>query len=415
MIKYDLYSLAIMFINSYDVIILIVETLVRKYRLLIAPLLLVALFITLPQGTAENTYIESYGTIVDHSPNAHTLYADGTKLISPTGEVVVLSGTQFDYNALARHGDNWFGVDDVQTMKSYGGKILELNTIYWSDMMPQKGVVDENWFVTKLDKWVSWCEQYELYHIISLRNFVYQPWGAGQVPSWFLEGKYNPPYNKTVVDQACIDFWDIDNPLHNDNREYFIQMFQFIADRYKDNKYVLFGLVNEPFCGNKLMNSELSKHLGFTYARFIERIVDAIRSTGAKQLIFVDRPYVWHLSNVQPVDRPNIVWEDHLYVSPDFDIGQWKNVLDDKVQRFINDFEKPLYIGEYAPYPYSAYDGELSDWRTILAEQVAFLKSVPVCGYSWHEYPFLEGEWYDSVYNYLNAEESEYILRTIYG
>ena len=61
--------------------------------------------------------------------------------------------------------------------------------------------------------------------------------------------------------------------------------------------------------------------MSITYARFIERIVDAIRSTGAKQLIFVDKPYCWfYTSHFEPVNRDGIVWEDHLYVSPDDDI-----------------------------------------------------------------------------------------------
>ena len=381
-----------------------------------ASLLLVTSFIALSQGIADNMHIESYGTILYQSPNARVLYVDGTKLRSPTGEVAVLQGTQFDYNALALHGDNWFGLDDVQKMKSYGGKVLELHALWFSYMMPQKGVIDENWFSNKLDKWVSWCEQMQMYYIISVAGFDMKPWGDPEMPQWFLEGKYNPPYDKTVYNQASIDFWDIDNPLQDDSRQYFIDTMKFIADRYKNNTYLLFGIVNEPFAGNHLVNRDNAEHLSVTYARFVERIIDAIRSTGAKHLIFVDKPYCWWYTNhFEQVNRDSIVWEDHLYAGLITDIDEWKSILNEYVQRYVYNFKKPFYLGEYGPYPFEEYNNGLSNWRTILAEQVTSLKSVPVCGYSWHEYPYLEGEWYDSVHNYLNAEESEYILRTIYG
>jgi hypothetical protein len=367
--------------------------------------------------TWNSHVIIDYGTVIgtraaQDQPAHDVLYADGTKLRSPSGNEVILVGTQIDYNTLNR--DIWFGMDDVQEMKSYGGVVFELAALILEDMMPQRGVIAQNW-INRLDKWVSWCEQEKMYYVISFGNFEYKPWGP-ETPSWFLEGKYGGPWNKDMYNRASIDFWDVDNPLQEDSRQAVLAGFQFIANRYKNNKYALFGLINEPFATNDLVNSTNAEHLNIAYARFVERIVDVIRSTGAKQLIFVDKPYSsFYTSHFEPVNRDGIVWEDHLYVTPARGIDQWKTELNEFVQRYVYTLNKPFYLGEYAPYPYSAYDSTLSDWRTILKEQVTFLKTLPVCGYSWHEWPYLEGQYYDYEYNYLTQEDSDYILTTIYG
>ena len=342
------------------------------------------------------------------------LNVSGTAVIDGFGNKVVLVGTQIDYNG---RKDGWFSIDDLDKMKSLGGTILEIHGLRFKNMMLERGIIDEVWFVNNLDKWVSWCEQMQIYYIINMRNFKWSSSRGCMMPDWFLEGRYDPPYDETTCDKACIDLLDVDNPLQEDNRQDFIDLWEFIANRYKNNKYALFGIMNEPLCRVQLNDSSLAKHLGVTYSRFMEGVVDAIRSTGAKQLIFVDRPYVWYLSNVQPVKRSNIVWEDHLYVQTKYEpknVNSWKTAMDNKIQRFVRDFGKPLYMGEYGSYPFSAYDEGLSDWRAILAQQVEYLNSSEIAGYSWHAWSFLEGEYYDHIYDCFNKEESDYILQTIF-
>jgi hypothetical protein len=366
--------------------------------------------------TWNSHVIVDYVTVVGSTgPSANdVLYADGTSLRSPSGQEVTLAGTQIDYNTLQR--DVWFNMDDAQKIESYGGTVLELHALSFSDMMPQRGVIDQNW-IDRLDMWVSWCEDTRLYCIINFRSFDYTLWGR-VAPVWFLDGHYSYPWDKTTWNQAAIDFWDVDNPLQEDNRQAILEGFQFIANRYKNYEYVLFGLFNEPFNGNDLVNSVNAEHLSITYARFVERIVDTIRSTGAKQLIFVDAPYCWlYTSHFEPVNRDAIIWEDHQYVTTNSDISQWKTVLNHDVQTYVYDFQKPFYVGEYGFISFT--DGSIShdfpNWKQVLQEEVNFLKTLHVCGYSWHEYPLLYGEYYDYVSNTFTADESEYILKTIYG
>jgi hypothetical protein len=88
-----------------------------------------------------------------------------------------------------------------------------------------------------------------------------------------------------------------------------------LAERYKDNPYVMFGLFNEPFWGSQdLINTfgwtPRTAQLNIDYARYCESIIDAIHSVSNK-IVFVDRPYVWGYAtnSPEPVNRDNIVWE----------------------------------------------------------------------------------------------------------
>jgi hypothetical protein len=356
--------------------------------------------------------IIDYATVIGAGPGHSVLYADGTKLRAPSGKEVVLVGTMVDYNEL--NPDIWFGLDDVQRMKSYGGNALELLGLWFKDMMPQRGVIDQNW-VNRLDMWVSWCEQAQMYCDINFGNFEYKSWGP-EAPTWFLEGKYSLPWSKDTWNQASIDFWDVDNPLQEDNRQAVLAGFQFLANRYKNDKYVLFGLFDEPFAGNNLIDEQNAEHLSITYASFVERIVDTIRSAGAGQLVFVNKPYVWYYTyHFEPVNRDGIVWDDHGYVSTNLNISQWETLFNKYVQTYVYTLKKPFIVGGYGVYPFSEYNSTLSDWRTTLKQQVTFLKSLPICGYLWFMYPWLEGQYYDYVYNYLTKDDSDYILQTIYG
>ena len=355
------------------------------------------------------------------------LHACGTKLCDENNNEIVLRGTQYDWNAMGKHDDAsptgaWFNLSDVQRIKSNGGTVLELHMMPISKMMPTKGSVNVSWFNEKLDKYVSWCEQTKLYCIISLPSIElnYAP-----IPSWLFNGE--------TPNQASIDFWNISNTLFESNRQAIIQLFQFIADRYKNNKTVIFGLINEPFMGNSLVNGGNAAQLSVSYARLVERIIDAIRSTGAQQPIFVDKPYVWFstdLSHYERVNRNNIVWEDHAYANVggkwSTSLTAWKNIISTYVQTYVSTFSKPFYVGEYGVLEYSTtFDSNMEwdktpYWKENLTGEVNFLKTLPLAGYAWHEYPSLDGEWYDYYYttqgyDYFTPQESDWILQTVLG
>ena len=98
--------------------------------------------------------------------------------------------------------------------------------------------------------------------------------------------------------------------------------------------------------------------------------------------------------------------EDHLYVTKNMDINGWKEDIDAKIQRFVYDFGKPLYIGEYG----TDNPVKPTNWQSALSEEVTYLKNKTICGRQWHAWCYLEGEYMDFVYDYFDVEESEWIL-----
>jgi hypothetical protein len=353
------------------------------------------------------------------------LHASGTEFFDGYGNKVFLKGVTVDknekmklYNSTgdANPGDpTWFNVTDVQEIKQSGGNDLELHGIALKSIMPTRDVINEQFFVDWIDKWVLWCEQNQIYCLINVGGFEYRSYGK-IFPDWLWQGipgypDYPTPIDTTTAGVFIRDFFDTDNQIQEINRQAFINAWKFIANRYKNNKYVLFSIMNEPMATTDMINRSNSQHLGITYSILMERVIDGIRSTGAQQIIFIDRPYVWWLADVQPVDRNNIAWEDHLYVQSDFNISQWKNTMDTYVQKYTVDFGKPFFVGEYGVDPPLA----VADWQNAISQEVVYLNTKPIAGRQWHSWGDLEGEYYDFVYNYFTPTESDWIVQTVLG
>jgi hypothetical protein len=361
------------------------------------------------------------------------LRVNGIYIVDGLGNQVKLRGVQVDKNErVKKYGatydanfpeETWFTEDDVKRIKEDGGNLIEIHLNPLTRLMPQRNVVNEKYFETWIDKWVNWATKYQLYVILDITG-IGARWDweiATSFPSWLWEGLYTTPTTKAEYDDIIRDFFDLNVSKQDVNREAFINLWKFIANRYKDNPYVMFSIMNEPFCGVYFMGPYDSNiALAQSYSTYMEMIVDAIRGEGAQQIIFINKPYLWDSRwrmAVQPVNRDNIVWEDHLYVSSDFTIDQWKSFIDKYVQKFVTEFGKPLFIGEYGFDPLSViranYD---SSWKNILNEQIVYLDNSPIAGRQWHNWGYIYGEYYHFTgVSDLSLDESTWIIQMILG
>jgi hypothetical protein len=379
--------------------------------------------------------VQSLGEIL-YTLQEPLLRVNGIYLEDNLGNRVRLKGVQIDWNervkeyggtwAASSPEETWFTIEDVRRIKEAGLNLVEIHQNPLTHLMPARNVVNEAYFSTWIDKWVNWATQYQMYVIIDITG-IGARWDweiALSFPNWLWEGLYPQPTTKTEYDNILRDFFDSSVAKQDINREAFINLWKFIANRYKDNPYVMFSIMNEPFCGVYFMGPDDSNiALGQSYSTFMERIVDAIRSTGAQQIIIINKPYLWDSQwrmTVKPVIRDNIIWEDHAYVSepPTYDFNVWKSYIDSYVKKFVNEFGKPLFMGEYGFDPMSVIRTHYSTtWRQILAEQVAYLDNLPLAGWQWHQWGYLDGEYYDfAVPSYtgdLTAEESLWIIQTV--
>jgi hypothetical protein len=357
------------------------------------------------------------------------------------GNQVTLNGIQVDWNTrIKKYGTTgeatypeaaWFTEADIIRMKQNGANVVELHFNPLTDLMPTRNVVNEAYFATWIDTWVRWCTQNEMYCIIDVSGIGARwDWEIEQTfPDWLWSGLYSKPTTQYQYEAIMRDFFDLDVTKQNVNREAFTNLWRFIAGRYKDNPYVMFSIMNEPFVGSHLHLNPSNDNIALAkdYSTFMTTIIDAIRAQGAQQLVYVNHPWLhaqdWTWA-VQPIYRDNIVWEVHRYVGSGSDLNSWKYDLvtgiDSYVDLFMNKFGKPLFVGEYGIDPMSDILSVYpTNWQWILSEQVAYLHSKQIAGIQWHQWGYLAGENYNYSDNYwsgsLTAAQSEWIVQTVLG
>lgn len=338
---------------------------------------------------------------------AGKLRANGTNITDESGNIVKLLSVNMDHNEYIY---GFLGTDDFTRMKLHGGNCFEINGMRVRRMMPTRGNIDPT-YLSKLDNIVNLAEAAQMHMIFTFDDMSYEVWDS-TIPDWMLNGHGygNPPYSEATYNQAVLDFWDTTKTIHNDNRQSFADMWAYLANRYKDKQYIMFGIMNEPFSHTDINangGATYSHRMGYSYATVIEQIVDAMHAV-SDNLIFVDRPYVWYYSDVQPVNRAGIVWEDHRYVDPPGGVAQiasWKSGVDGMIARFMVDFGKPFYLGEYGPFPTN-----MTGWLDVFTQQTNYLQG-KMAGRAWHQWGALNGEYY----NTFTLAESESLLNAVYS
>ena len=316
--------------------------------------------------------------------------------------------------------DSWFTPADVKRMKAAGATCLELHQIGLPEMMPEKDMIDDAFFSGWLDVWVDWCTQNQLYCIINVTGFgAWADWAFYQsMPDWLWED-IRPGLNysdKSACDSIIRYFFDMDVKEQEGNRAAFVNLWKFIADHYKNNQYVMYSIMNEPFWEVDIPDESTAAHLGQSYSTFMEQITDNIRSTGATQPVLIDLPFLWDNNwqfTVQPVDRDNIIWEAHMYGSVwEPGLQTFRSNLFKITQLFVHDFERPLFIGEYGINPIiSIHDNSAVDWKSVISAEINYLDSLPITGRQFTAWDQMNGEYaLFSGESNLTAEETEWIM-----
>jgi hypothetical protein len=354
----------------------------------------------------------------------------GTHLEDGDGNVVYLQGAQVDWNERRKvqggtsrassPDESWFTEADVQAMKAAGANYFEVHRMALGELMPTRGNLGTTLLSNWIDEYVAWASDNGMYVVLNVANPSYP--ARWMIPDWFWEDAgYDEPTNEAEWEAVVRDFFDTDVAAMDITRAAIETLWEGLANRYKTNPYVLFSPFNEPFMGFDMVDQTTENHLAETYSEFMEDIVDAIHSTGATNIIIIDRPYVLtyspYYNSIQPVDREGIIWEDHYYMTPTHDWDNWCGWIDDYFDRIVGVFGKPLLIGEYGFDPQEhGKDAYPSTWLTHLANQASYIDAKDgACGRQWHMWGTLEGEYYDYVYDYYTAQDSESILAIAMG
>lgn len=361
-------------------------------------------------------YISVSGFASLEDTQSKRLYADGTKLRDASGREVYLKSVAIHVSERRDEKGLFWTIEDVKRIKNAGGNCIELHSELISSWMWNVNQINEDYFFKWLDREVSWCEKEEIYCIVNLRDFgSKEDWMRTEefLPSWLWKGlyPYSYPLTEEQANQVIMDFYDPNVQKQEFNRQAWIEAWKFVANRYKNNEYVLFNLLNEPFAQIKIPNQEKARILGEGYAILMEKTIDAIRSVGAEQLIIIDWPHAYEyqsftFNNVLKIQK-DIVWESHHYVTSFRNLQQFEKSVNEAVQKFVYEFGQPLFVGEYGMYS----PVKPSNWQYILVEEIAYLNKSPLCGRSWYEWSELAGE----KWSVFSEEESEWILQKVFG
>jgi hypothetical protein len=332
--------------------------------------------------------------------------------------------------------DTLFTPEDLDFFKQNGFNLVTLHLINLDEMTDGNGNIKENFFDNWVDVWVEWCTERELYCIIGMADFHVSSdsYGVYTMPSWVADGYGGKPSGddwREEMREIVHGFYGGDIRSQND-REVYYDLWKYVANRYKDNPFVMYGPTNEPmhhtFQGFHPDESYWD-NLAVEYSNTMTSVIDHIREgeiDGYEKLVFIDRPYLDNgefMDYVRQIDRDNIVWEYHDYggLSEQNKISNWKNSV--KEQRdFFHNWSKPVHVGEWSVANTideflllnDAYPG---GWKFFHYEQNEWMNQLDV-SHSWFHYCQTAGEYWNIVgarngEHVLSQSDTDYIFETL--
>ena len=321
-----------------------------------------------PQGAARS----------DASPPAGILRTEGTTITDGRGNQVLLRGVNVNqlvdfYQARPDvPATRPLTEADFAEMAAQGFTVARLN-LSWSALEPERGTLDPA-YLKKITDAVSWAKQNGIYTVLDMHQDGWWngPWKEGTTcrpgtdPMWGYDGA---PEWATITDGAprC-QFTGRDiSPAGNRAFQHFYfntdgiqtalaDTWGRLAARFRDEPMVAgFDLLNEPGFGETAPVTT-SVQLG----RFYDRAIQAIRASGAPQIVFVEPSIFWSGVGFDSGPTPgftndhNIVFSPHLYaesITMDRDLGIPPIVALERqftlAQRVADEYNAPLWSGEY--------------------------------------------------------------------
>jgi hypothetical protein len=382
----------------------------------------------------ETPIIDNKNNETDVQPVLETplLHVNGTDIVDENNNVVklrainVASGSRENLNGTSGRSwepdVSWFTEMDVIELKKMGVNMIEIHNINVEYFIDGMGRIREFYFEKWVDIWTEWGKRNEMYILLDISGFSVpnpnNPWGVYSMPVWMSRDYDGKP--TTYQEQADInfDFFNLEVEHMDDERDLFLKQWVFTVNRYKNNSYVMYSIVNEPLIHthNNWPNSELKEQVALGYSQYMTKIIDEIRKNGSEQIIFINRPYFksnpWS-KYLMPIERENIVWEAHDYVGFT-SLGDWMERVIDYQRFFEESFEKPFYLGEWHIDPVSVKDKY--DLRQVTQTQIEFIerRGIDHAFFSWDRL-FGYQRWVNrETSNSFTDEEVEMIMEVVF-
>lgn len=263
----------------------------------------------------------------------------------------------------------------------------------WVAIEPQKGVYDEN-YLNELERRVNWYTSRQMYVMIDMHQDVYSAFvGGNGAPEWACRTNGAGPISlpggtpwwlKNIDPQVVncwINFWSYTQ--HKDLQDHYILTWQKIAERFKNNPYVIgYDLMNEPWGGDVIKVFLTGEFEREQLTAFYSRLIPALRNTDQNKYIFFEplpAPVTFglptNLINVKDTrSSSRIVYAPHCYPYDTHEglgyTATSKNQLRDWERERGKDTKRygsvPLLTGEFGLSPTQAgFDDYLTDFNAM--------------------------------------------------
>lgn len=313
------------------------------------------------------------------------------------------AGVVFEWNEWA---NGYITETDFQVLQQHNCGIVRLHATRLARIMPTDGVIDESFFVNYWDKFVALAKKYGMNITLDIGDWsTGSQYGGAGFPTWMT-------FSFATAADFQKAFWDLTNPACSHQRQRFLEIWRFIADRYKDEKHVGFSIYNEPLnVPNKnfgvnmhgLSDAAFSDYIGTQYSLFMEQLSDTVRAAAATiQPIIVNSPFIFYLKDQKKINRPNIYWDVHLYYDANTNYAAWTKLFDDR-QNYFAGLGMPMIMGEWGIYDWVYFTS--IDYKAVLTQLLGYIKSKGVEFVTWLGYGAFRTD--------LSAQQKEDVLNIV--
>lgn len=258
-------------------------------------------------------------------------------------------GLQAAAEILRIYEQNYFTEQDFENLYQLGFNFLRL-PFWYRNIVDSKGEFKQNWY--EIFDW--FLEQAAKRKMYVLLDFQGAPGSQNGKDHSGVEAE-----NKQEASQLFF------GSQAQANQDLFLKIWQAIAQRYKDQKYLLgYDILNEPFCTYRYNSSYTESFLHNILWDLYHRAYQAIRAVDQKHLIVFQA--VWDpkdLPNPQKFAWQNVMYEYHQYLFTNYENfnNQQFRSFKQKIRKILNSkHNTPILLGEFNLFK------DLQAWRQAL-------------------------------------------------
>lgn len=194
------------------------------------------------------------------------------RFVDEKGNHLILHGMNMVCKDKTRNYNCSWNFEDFEKLSDWGFNVIRLGII-WDGIEPELGKYDSS-YLKKLDQLIENAKENNIYVFLDMHQDLFSVIFSDGAPEWatltngteHVDGEiWSDAYFMSPAVQKSFDsFWN--NEKAKDGKgiqTHYIEMWKMIADRYKQEPYVIgYDLMNEPFMGstsNLFMHSILNQ------------------------------------------------------------------------------------------------------------------------------------------------------------